>query len=143
MYIRREETDQSINRKNIEDLYHKYMTLAMESQKKGNRVLSESYYQQAEYYLHLMNNPEERLQAFRPVFKKSASGKKIICNPNLKKASGEEPLYEQPDTHMKESASLKRGGTVVPFRGSFLRRNRHGLRPPLQTPKPEHEDFKE
>ena len=139
MYIRREETDQFINRKNIEDSYHKYMTLAMESQKKGNRVLSESYYQQAEYYLHLMNNPEERLQAFRPVFRKSSSGKKIICNPNLKKTSDEEPFYEQPDIQMQDPASPKRGGTVLPFRGSFLRRNRHGFQPH----KREHEDVKE
>ena len=96
-----------------EDEYRKFMTLALDAQKGGDGVLSQRYYQQAEYYLHLINNPDERLQVSHSSFKKPASGKKITRNP---------------DIH-----------SVVPFRGSFLRRNRHVIHPPRH----EHDNFKE
>jgi hypothetical protein len=51
----RKETDQSINRKKMEDLYRKYITLAKDVSKKEDRILAESYYQLAEYYLYALN----------------------------------------------------------------------------------------
>jgi len=130
---------ENINRKKAEALYHKYMTMAFESQTKRDRVLFESYYQQAEHYLYLMNNPDECLKAFRSSFKEPGSEKRLTRHPNLKRISNEGRLYGRPGINMKEPALPKQRETAVPFRGSFLRRNRHVLHPS----KHEHEDFKE
>lgn len=130
---------ESMNRKKAEALYHKYMAMAFESQTKRDRVLFESYYQQAEHYLYLMNHPDECLKAFRSSFKEPGSEKRMTRNPNLKRSSPGGQLYERPEVQMKEHASPKGGKTAVPFRGSFLRRNRHVLHPSRH----EHEDFKE
>jgi len=51
----REQTEQAINRKKAQDLYSKYMLLALETRTTGDRALFEDYYQRAEYYLHLTN----------------------------------------------------------------------------------------
>jgi hypothetical protein len=118
-----------MNRKKAEALYRKYMAMAFDCQTKMDRVLFESYYQQAEYYLHLMNNPDEALQAFRSTVRKTAPEKRLTRHHNFKTTSGAQTFHERPDVHMKESASPKRGETAVPFRGSFLRRNRHALHP--------------
>ncbi|MCE3230838.1 MAG: hypothetical protein K0R52_766 [Alphaproteobacteria bacterium] len=51
----REKIERSLNKKTAQDLYFRYMTLALETRRSGDRVLFERYYQSAEYYLHLMN----------------------------------------------------------------------------------------
>ena len=115
-------TSENMNRKKAEALYHKYMAMAFDSQTKRDRVLFESYYQQAEHYLYLMNNPDECLKAFRSSFKEPHFKKQVIPRSSLKKTSDEGRLYERPSVHMKEPASLK-GEAAVPFRSNFLRRN--------------------
>jgi hypothetical protein len=55
MHTTQKGTGYPINKKNAQDLYTKYMTLALETRTKGDRALFENYYQHAEYYLHLMN----------------------------------------------------------------------------------------
>lgn len=45
----REEIDQPVNIQEIKDLHLKYVALAKDAQKREDRVLSESYYQRAEY----------------------------------------------------------------------------------------------
>eukprot|EP01099_Mayorella_cantabrigiensis_P002885 TRINITY_DN2301_c0_g1_i1.p1 TRINITY_DN2301_c0_g1~~TRINITY_DN2301_c0_g1_i1.p1 ORF type:complete len:117 (+),score=4.29 TRINITY_DN2301_c0_g1_i1:202-552(+) len=103
---------ENINRKKAEALYHKYMAMAFESQTKRDRVLFESYYQQAEHYLYLMNHPDECLKAFRSSFKEPGSEKRMTRNPNLKRSSHGRQLYERPDVQMKKPASSKGGKGV-------------------------------
>ncbi len=117
---------ENMNRKKAEALYRKYMAMAFDSQTKMDRISFESYYQQAEYYLHLMNNPNECLQAFRAAFKKSHPEKRITRHPNLKRTSDEGPLYERPDVPINEPAASKRREMAVPFRGNFLRHSWRG-----------------
>lgn len=47
--------EQPVDKKKAQDLYSKYMLLALETRTTGDRALFEDYYQRAEYYLHLMN----------------------------------------------------------------------------------------
>ncbi|MCE3231076.1 MAG: hypothetical protein K0R52_1004 [Alphaproteobacteria bacterium] len=61
MHTTEKETGRPINKKNAQDLYTKYMTLALETRTKGDRALFENYYQHAEYYLHLMNELDRKL----------------------------------------------------------------------------------
>ena len=92
---------ESMNRKKAEALYHKYMAMAFESQTKRDRVLFESYYQQAEHYLYLMNHPDECLKVFRSSFKEPGSERRITRNPNFKRTSDAQMLHERPDLQMK------------------------------------------
>ncbi len=55
MAATRKEIEQPITKKQAQELYSKYMNLALECRIKGDRALFEGYYQRAEYYLHLMN----------------------------------------------------------------------------------------
>ncbi|MCE3230766.1 MAG: hypothetical protein K0R76_17 [Alphaproteobacteria bacterium] len=69
----REEIGESINKKKAQDLYSTYITLALETRKKReNRILFESYYQRAEYYLHLMNDLNDGLSVTPARVAKSA-----------------------------------------------------------------------
>ena len=95
----REETDQPMNRQKMKDLHLKYMALAKDAQEREDRVLSESYYQRAEYYLHAINYPSDSIPAATP-------------RPSVRKPHS--------DTQVKPSQE----GKVLPFRGNFLRRNR-------------------
>lgn len=104
MRTSRNETQQPAHKKKIEDSYYKYLSLAQEAQKK-DQVLSESYYQLAEYYLHSMNEPSNSLDRSRHSF-----AKKPGTPPQDRKAS-----------HSSEDT------VILPFRGSFLRRNRRGM----------------
>jgi hypothetical protein len=72
----RKETDQSINRKKMEDLYHKYISLAKEASKKEDRVLAESYYQLAEYYLYTLNELGGFISTADSLVKKETSPQK-------------------------------------------------------------------
>jgi hypothetical protein len=94
----REETHEPINRQQVKDLHLKYMSLAKDAQEKEDRVLSESYYQRAEYYLHAMNYPSDSLPTATP-------------RPSVGKPRS--------DNQVKPPK-----GEVLPFRGTFLRRNR-------------------
>lgn len=96
----RNETPQPFNRKKIEDSYHKYISLAQEAQK-IDRVLSESYYQLAEHYLHSRDDP--------------SNSDRATCAPTPKVGHT-----------LKEAKSDPSGedAPALPFRGSFLRRNR-------------------
>ncbi len=68
------------------------------AQEREDRVLSESYYQRAEYYLHAMNYPSDSIPA-------------AATRPSVKKL--------HPNTQAKPQE-----GKILPFRGSFLRRTR-------------------
>jgi hypothetical protein len=48
-------------RTNIQSSVEKYSTLAREAMMTGDRVLAESYYQQAEHYLRLINEYKENI----------------------------------------------------------------------------------
>lgn len=48
-------------RSNIQNSVEKYTTLAREAMMTGDRVLAESYYQQAEHYLRLNNEYKENI----------------------------------------------------------------------------------
>ena len=72
----RKETDQSMNRKKMEDLYNKYVTLAKEVSKGEDRVLRESYYQLAEYYLHALNELGGFVSTAHPSVKKETNSSK-------------------------------------------------------------------
>lgn len=72
----RKETDQSMNRKKMEDLYNKYVTLAKEVSKGEDRVLRESYYQLAEYYLHALNELGGFVSTTDPLVKKETTSPK-------------------------------------------------------------------
>ena len=58
-----QEISQPISRQNMEALHLKFMALAKDAQEREDRVLSESYYQRAEYYLHAINYPSDSLPA--------------------------------------------------------------------------------
>jgi hypothetical protein len=96
----REETGQPINRQNMKALHLKYMALAKDAQEREDRVLSESYYQRAEYYLHAINYSSDSLPTATPY----PSIRKPYLGNQVKPPSQE--------------------GKVLPFRGNFLRRNR-------------------
>lgn len=96
----REETGQPINRENMKALHLKYMALAEDARKREDRVLSESYYQRAEYYLHATNYPSDSLAAATPYLS--------IKKPYLGNRAKPSPQEDK----------------VLPFRGNFLRRNR-------------------
>jgi hypothetical protein len=48
-------------RVNIQNSFEKYTTLAREAMMTGDRVLAESFYQQAEHYLRLSNEQKENV----------------------------------------------------------------------------------
>ena len=48
----RKPIEQPVDKKKAQDLYSKYMLLALETRPTGDRALFEDYYQRAEYYLH-------------------------------------------------------------------------------------------
>lgn len=48
-------------RHNIQNSFEKYTTLAREAMMTGDRVLAESFYQQAEHYLRLANEFKENI----------------------------------------------------------------------------------
>ncbi len=100
----RERTEQPINRTKVEELHHQYIALAKTAQKNEDRVLSESYYQRAEHYLHLLNETSGSIlvSTYAPPIKNPSPVKKVIKDFNLKR------------TFNKKS----------PSQGSFLRRNR-------------------
>lgn len=125
MYEMREETEQSVNRKKLEDLHYKYINLAKEAQKREDRVLSESYYQRAEYYLHAINELSDStsIPVARSSVRRSSPVKKVIEDFNLKKTSHEKFPSKQPNAHIEES-DLPQEAIILPFKGSFLRRNR-------------------
>jgi len=101
----RNETSQSFDRKKTEDFYHKYISLAQEAQK-SDRVLSESYYQLAEHYLHARNE--------------SSNSDHATCSSAKKTGHTSQGAKTDP--------SGEDGTTPAsPFRGSFLRRNRRGV----------------
>jgi len=114
----RKETEQPIDRTQIDGLHRKYITLAKDAQDRGDRILSESYYQRAEYYLHAMNYPEASLPtvAASSFARASHVARKTTKDLNL----GRTALTQPSDTGVK----LPKEGKVLPFRGSFLRRNR-------------------
>ena len=101
MLKRPEKTERLVNREQIEALHLKYMTLAKDAQEKEDRVLSESYYQRAEYYLHAMNYPSDSLPTATP-------------RPSVSKPHSDNQVKPQK-------------GKVLPFRGTFLRRNRRNI----------------
>lgn len=55
MLNKREETKQLDNRNQMEALHQKHIALARVAEGNGDQVLAEGHYQNAEYYLHLMN----------------------------------------------------------------------------------------
>jgi hypothetical protein len=97
----RQESDQPINTQSMKALHLKYMALAKDAQVREDRVLSESYYQRAEYYLHAINYPSDSI----PV--------SATPNPSIRKP--------HPNNQV-ESPSQE--GNVLPFRRNFLRRKR-------------------
>ena len=73
MAATREKIERPINKKQAQELYSKYMSLALACRTKGDRALFEAYYQRAEYYLHLMNEwaalPSKALSQSKPLFR--------------------------------------------------------------------------
>lgn len=94
------EISQPTNKQMVEGLYLKYINLAKDATKMEDRVLSESYYQRAEYYLHAINYLSDSLPTATPY----PSIRKPYLGNQVKPPSQE--------------------GKVLPFRGNFLRRNR-------------------
>ena len=86
MNIPRERTGQPINRTKVEELHHQYIALAKTAQKNEDRVLSESYYQRAEHYLHLLNETSGAVpvSTYAPSVKNPSPVKKVIKDFNLK-----------------------------------------------------------
>jgi hypothetical protein len=128
MHTMREKTDQPINRK-MEGLHLKYINLAKDAQDRGDQVLSESYYQRAEYYLHAMNASGDcvlTLAAHCPSVSGSVAIKKVIKNLNLKKVLDEMPSSQQSNTLTGKPGSSQ-GRKILSSRVSFLRRNRRGI----------------
>lgn len=128
------ETSQSVEIKKIEGLYHKHMTLGREAQIKGDRVLSENYYQHAEYYLQLMNELNSCLPMPRPSAKKSSSAiiKEIIEDLNLERVSSKEDSNEHPhgnqqDIQMTQSVLPPQQPSTVIALGGNLHRKRRGI----------------
>lgn len=95
----REEKNQPVNIQEIKDLHLKYVVLAKDAQKREDLVLSESYYQRAEYYLHAMNYPSDSLPTTTP---------------------HQAVRQVHSDVQVKQTQE----GKVLPFRGNFLRRKR-------------------
>jgi|GEM_PF-3205873 len=61
MLNKREETKQSDHRIQMEALHQKHIALAKVAEGNGDQVLAEGHYQNAEYYLHLMNELSDGL----------------------------------------------------------------------------------
>ena len=97
-----EETKQPVNTKQMEALHQKHIALSKVAEEKGERVLSESHYQRAEYYLHAMNYPSDSL----PTATSRSSARQ----------SHSDTLVKPPQE-----------GKVLPLRGNFLRRNRRNI----------------
>lgn len=97
-----EATGQPINKQKMEGLYLKYINLAKDAQKREDWVLSESYYQRAEYYLHAINYPSDDLP--------------VVTSFPIRKP------------HSVNQAKLPpQQAKALPFKGNFLRRNRRNI----------------
>lgn len=57
----RKPIEQPVDKRNTQELYSRYMVLALETRTTGDPALFEDYYQRAEYYLHLMNELSDGL----------------------------------------------------------------------------------
>lgn len=98
MHRIQEQTGQPVNNQKMAGLYIKYINLAKDAEKMEDRILSESYYQHAEHYLHAMSYLSDSI----PV----ATSHSSVNKPHL----GNQVKPQK--------------GKVFPHRGTFLRRNR-------------------
>lgn len=76
------DSSQGLNRPTIQALYEKNTNSAREAMTTGDRVLAESYYQQAEHYLRLMNEVKENQQPTHAAPDKLPSSQ-IIMMPDI------------------------------------------------------------
>lgn len=100
MLVMQEESGQPMDRQKMEGLHLKYINLAKDAEKLGDRILSENYYQHAEHCLHAINDP-------MPSVPIAASRPSVAYSHSYIQA-------KQPQNK----------GKALPFRGSFLRQNR-------------------
>lgn len=117
------ETKQSDNSKKMEALYLKNITLARDAEQRGDQVLSESYYQTAEYYLYAMNEHEDSVSdpdiypsMRKSHFTQSRATQRIIQNFSLNKTSHKGSQGKQ--------IRLRQEGNMFSIRDSYLHRNR-------------------
>lgn len=89
----------TISRKKIESLYTKHINLGREAYIKGDRVLSESNYQHAEYYLQLLKESDASFSPMPCTSERKPSAEminKIITDIQLKGKSSEKTSDSQP-----------------------------------------------
>jgi len=130
MRNKREETKQLSNHI-MKGLHDQYMGLAKIAEQNGDRVLSESHYQRAEYFLHAINEQGGSVPiavpstaTVRTPVRASNSTKRVIKDFDLKRTYRKRPS----DTLEKPLQE----GSIVPFRGHYLRRNRRNTQENIQ-----------
>lgn len=126
MHTTQGETGQS-QRKKAEGLYQAYINMGVEAQKMEDRVLAESYYQQAEYYLHCMAEEEPfSLKSPAPTRKNmgGTNRKRLPVKKPPRSEASNTQFYRKPHNARTEPHSPTQEATIIPFKTNYLRRKR-------------------